>query len=111
MQQVVMYQLIHHMVLGGGGGGGYYGGGGGDGGVNSTTLRNAFWCRWFIIFKSNLLFKCNSRYAGSGTTALETGNTYYGSGAGAIGSGKNGEVQVVQQEVRKSSNSLLMRTK
>jgi len=73
---------------GGGGGGGYYGGGGGDGGVNppvgahsgagGSSYSNPTYC-------SNV-----THATGSGKTAPETGNTYYGSGAAAGGSGKNG---------------------
>ena len=73
---------------GGGGGGGYYGGGGGDGGVNppvgahsgagGSGYSNPSYC-------SNV-----THDTGSGTTAPQTGNTYYGSNAGVGGSGKQG---------------------
>ena len=73
---------------GGGGGGGYYGGGGGDGGVNppigapSGAGGSSY---------ANPSYTSSVTHAtGSGTTAPETGNTYYGSGAAVGGSGKQG---------------------
>ena len=76
---------------GGGGGGGYYGGGGGDGGLTPGGSGNSAHSGAGGSSYANTSYCSNVTHGtGSGKTAPQTGNTYYGSSAGVGGSGKNG---------------------
>jgi len=76
---------------GGGGGGGYYGGGGGDGGLTPGGSNNSAHSGAGGSSYANASYTSSVTHGtGSGQTAPETGNTYYGGGAAAGGSGKSG---------------------
>ena len=72
---------------GGGGGGGYYGGGGGDGGANSTNAQGGAGGSSY----ANPTYASSITYtSGSGSTAPQTGSTYYSSGIASGGAGRSG---------------------
>ena len=80
-------QVDTNFGAGGGGGGGYYGGGGGDGGQQHTNAQSGAGGSSY----ANPTYASSITYtSGSGSTAPQTGNTYYSSNIASGGAGRSG---------------------